>query len=106
MIDHERLREMEDDFGAEELAQIVGAFIDESSAAIEVLRTGWGDARVRRDRLHFIKGCARTMGAVGLGDLCERIETGAAGPGEFRALEREFLAAREALLAMGLRQAG
>ena len=106
MIDRERLMEMEADFGAEELALIVAAFLGEASAAIAKLRAGWSDDDVRRDRLHFLKGCARTIGARRLGALCERLEGGISGPEDLRALEREFALVREALEPRRLREAG
>ena len=107
MIDHERLRELEEDFGAEELAQVLAAFLEEAAAAVEALRSGWTDADLRRDRLHFLKGCARTIGAMRLGDLCERFE-GAPGPGDdgARRIEREFAQVREAIGRDRLRAAG
>ena len=107
MIDNQRLREMEADFGADELDGIVAAFLEEAAAAVAALRAGWADEAIRRDRLHFLKGCAWTIGAVRLGDSCERVE-GEANPGraDLRELEREFRAAREALARHRLRQVG
>jgi HPt (histidine-containing phosphotransfer) domain-containing protein len=106
MIDRERLSQMESDFGAEEVRLIVAAFLEEAAAAIAALRAGWSDETVRLDRLHFLKGCSRTIGAARLGDLCETFESGTSGHEDFRALEREFAAVRDALGAAPLREAG
>jgi HPt (histidine-containing phosphotransfer) domain-containing protein len=106
MIDRERLSQMESDFGAEEVRLIVAAFLEEAAAAIAALRAGWSDDSVRLDRLHFLKGCARTIGAMRLGDLCEEFESGTQGHADFSALEREFSAVRDALGTTRLREAG
>lgn len=99
MIDHRRLDEMEHAFGSDEVAGIVAAFIEEAASAVRTLVARWEDDAVRRDRLHFLKGCAWTVGAAGLGDLCERLEERDPGPDGPRALEREFRAAEDALRA-------
>lgn len=76
MIDQARLRELEEDFGAEDLAEIVDAFLEEALEAVEAMQNmdpendGEGIAR----HLHFLKGCARNVGAVALGDYCEALE--------------------------------
>lgn len=106
MIDHERLADMRTTFGAEEVALIIAAFLEEASAAIATLRAGWDDEAVRLERLHFLKGCARTIGAIRLGDLCERFEGATSGPEDVGALEREFAVVRAELRAGRLRETG
>lgn len=97
---------MEADFGAEELALIIAAFQLEATEALAALRAGWMDDHIRHDRLHFLKGCARTVGAVRLGDLCEAFEAATVGPEDCRLLEREFHAACEVLSPERFRAAG
>lgn len=107
MIDHERLSEMEADFGTEELAGIIDTFLGEAAGAIGTLAATGSDPAVRRERLHFLKGCARTIGAVRLGDLCERLEVAEAfGPDDAAGLAREFRAVRDALDGRELRKTG
>ncbi len=84
----------------------MAAFLEEATAAVAALRARWSDEAVRLDRLHFLKGCSRTIGAMRLGDLCERFESGTSGFADFRALEREFAAVHETLGAARLRAAG
>lgn len=97
MIDHERLATMEADFGAEELALIIAAFRAEAADALAGLRAGWMNATIRRERLHFLKGSARTIGATRLGDLCEAFELGAPDPDAYHLLEHEFASVCKAL---------
>lgn len=107
MIDHERLRELEEDFGADQLQQILASFLEETAAAMEALRAGWRDPAVRRDRLHFVKGCARTVGAAELGDICESLEADP-DPGRdgLRRLEHEFRQVGDAIDRHQQRQEG
>jgi len=76
MIDQSRLKELEEDFGAEELAEIVDAFIDEAKETLDELRSlGTGsDPNAVARHLHFLKGCARNVGATELGNMCEALE--------------------------------
>ena len=97
MLDLERLAGMEADFGAEELALILAAFREEATNAVDALRAGWMDDAIRRDRLHFLKGSARTIGARRLGDLCEELETAAPQKDGWRVLEQELAVICEAL---------
>lgn len=106
MIDHERLAGMEADFGEEEVAMIVAAFIEEATGAMARLRTGWHDDEIRDERLHFLKGCARTIGAVRLGNLCERLERVLPGPDDPELLAHEVAMACAALRQRQLRKAG
>ncbi len=76
MIDQTRLQELEDDFGADELGEIVEAFLDEAFEAVDELQTLDRDADLDAigRHLHFLKGCARNVGAMDLGDICEALE--------------------------------
>ncbi len=107
MIDHERLAELEADFGSDELRQIIDVFLEEAGETVERLGAEGDDPGVRGDRLHFLKGCARAIGAGRLGDLCDRLERAATFGADDRArLEREFRALREALDRRDLLEAG
>lgn len=98
MFDQERLKELRADFGADELGQVIAAFLEEAEEAIETLASSGLDRDIHRDRLHFLKGCARSVGADRLGNLCERLEGEAALLPEDQArLEREFQALSVAL---------
>ena len=78
MIDAARLKELEDDFGAEDLDEIIEAFLDEAEEALGALAGMLGrEAETERaGQLHFLKGCARNIGARDLGDVCEALESG------------------------------
>lgn len=107
MIDQERLEELRADFGPYELRQIIATFLEEAGQAIETLAAAGSDCNVRRDRLHFLKGCARSVGADRLGSLCERLESEAAfGPEDQARLERELRALSDALGPEDLHDAG
>ena len=106
MLDLERLAGMEADFGAEELALIIAAFREEAANALAALRAGWTNEATRRERLHFLKGSARTIGARRLGDLCEAFETGIPEQDGWLALEQEFASVCEALDRRSFREAG
>jgi HPt (histidine-containing phosphotransfer) domain-containing protein len=76
MIDQKRLRELEEDFGVDDLAEIIDAFLEEAFESVDELREL--DPETEREgiarRLHFLKGCARNIGAMALGDQCETLE--------------------------------
>lgn len=79
MIDATRLKELEEDVGSEGLREILDAFLADAEGAIIELRkmAACGPADACRDQLHYLKGCARNVGAARLGDLCERLEAAA-----------------------------
>ena len=76
MIDEQRLQELEDDFGAEDLAEIIDVFLQEVADGVDALGGMLSDTphEERKAQLHLLKGCARNLGATALGDLCERYE--------------------------------
>ena len=76
-------------------------FLEETDDAITALAAG-PDAR--GERLHFIKGCARMLGAVRLGGFCEEPESeDFFGPDDLRLLQREFGAFRDELMRYPMR---
>ena len=76
MIDQARLEELVNDFGEEDLAEIIEVFLDETWEAINALEAVIGamTADEQRERFHFLKGCARNIGALTFGDICEKWE--------------------------------
>ena len=76
MIDEARLNELKDDFGADGLAEIIEAFVEEARGAVDEIAPfcDTGPSPERADRFHFLKGCARNIGAVELGRMCEVME--------------------------------
>lgn len=75
-IDEDRLRELEEDFGADGLEMIVDAFLEEAIEIIEVLGQSVSDApdQDRVGHFHFLAGAARNIGAKKFGDLCSTLE--------------------------------
>lgn len=97
MIDRDRLAELEDDFGAEDLQEIIEAFLSEAEETVTALGHSLSDEPTpeRNGHLHFLKGCARNVGAVRLGDLCEQFED--ANTGYSRADHQVLLAEFQAV---------
>lgn len=94
IVDEDRIRELEDDFGAEDLAEIIEAFLEEASEAVEALAPLLSDvpSEERKDQFHFLAGAARNLGAVAFGDLSKRLEeeNGPFGADDFAAFRAEF----------------
>ena len=79
MIDHARLKELEDDFGAEDLSDLIDAFLIEAQEAVDTLDeliADWSERR-NREQFHFLKGCALNIGATEFAKLCESNEKSA-----------------------------
>ena len=76
MIDQARLDELAQDFGEEDLAEIIEVFLAETWEAIDALkdRVDTLSPDDQRDQFHFLKGCARNIGASQFGDYCEKWE--------------------------------
>lgn len=107
MIDQSRLDELANDFGEEDLAEIIEVFLAETWEAVDALE-GKVEAmplEERREHFHFLKGCARNIGATSFGDLCEEWETGSApfGPTDYTRLRGEFQSVCDYLSGRGLR---
>jgi len=71
-LDETRLAELEDDFGVEDLACVVEAFLEEAAEAVASLEAMVSDSpdQARTAQFHFLVGSARNLGATGLADLC------------------------------------
>ncbi|MEM9059226.1 MAG: Hpt domain-containing protein [Pseudomonadota bacterium] len=76
MIDRSRLRELVDDFGEDDLMDLIESFLEEAAEAVEGLRAMVSEtySEERSQRFHFLKGCALNLGATELGELCETLE--------------------------------
>ena len=75
-IDENRLRELADDFGADDLAEIIDAFLEEASEAVDALEQCLSDepSQARVEYFHFLAGAARNLGAIAFGALCQQLE--------------------------------
>ena len=76
MIDEKQLRELADDFGSEDLMDLIESFLDEAAEAVTELGAMVSDeySEERAAQFHFLKGCAVNVGANDLAGLCERYE--------------------------------
>lgn len=71
-----RLKELEDDFGAEDLGMIVEAFLEEASEKVDEIGTCLSEVpdADRVGHFHFLVGAARNIGAKSFGDMCQKHE--------------------------------
>ncbi|WP_424966103.1 Hpt domain-containing protein [Dinoroseobacter sp. S375] len=77
MIDWNRVRELQDEIGADDFGEIVEVFMEEVEAAIGQLPTADKGADLEA-LMHLIKGCAWNLGFRALGKLCADGEAAAA----------------------------
>lgn len=71
MIDWNQIKQLEEDVGAEDLADVVEIFIEEVDEAVDALRNG--SAPTGADlaaAMHFLKGSAYNLGFKAFGDKC------------------------------------
>ena len=108
MIDQTRLKELEADFGAEDLGDLIEVFLAETWEGLEVLEAliEQGDAEPLRDQFHFLKGCARNIGAAAFADSCESYERSEqlATVSDLRVMRSEFQAVCDWFSDGGLKQ--
>lgn len=94
IVDADRIRELEDDFGAEDLAEIVEAFLEEALEAVDALGPMVSDqpGPERKEQFHFLAGAARNLGAVAFGNLAKRLEEadGPFGVDAYESFQAEF----------------
>ena len=71
MIDWSQIKQVEEDVGAEDLAEVVEIFIEEVEEAVDALRgmSEMADAQMA-PAMHFLKGSAYNLGFKGFGDYC------------------------------------
>ena len=75
MLDLERIRELRDEIGEDDFAEVAVVFIDELEEVIGKLREG-GSPEQTREWLHFLKGCALNLGLSGLAEQALKGEGG------------------------------
>lgn len=71
MIDWTRISQLEAEIGADELPALVPIFLDEVGGAIEAFDNGQTPTE---SALHFLKGCAMTLGFRDLAQLASEGE--------------------------------
>lgn len=76
MIDWERFNELRDEIGAEDLADVVAVFLDETDEVMARIREV--SATQMESKLHFLKGSALNLGLRAFADLCQEGEKRAA----------------------------
>ncbi|MEM1297673.1 MAG: Hpt domain-containing protein [Pseudomonadota bacterium] len=107
MIDQSRLDELANDFGEEDLAEIIEVFLTETWEAIDALecKAGSMDEQEQREQFHFLKGCARNIGAEDFGNMCEVWENGpqSFAASDYPSLRSAFQAVCDELSGRGLR---
>ena len=73
MIDWDRVRELQDEIGQDEFAEVVTMFLDEADEVLARISPA-GGAALLRDDCHFLKGAALNLGFSSLADLCQNAE--------------------------------
>ena len=81
MIDWNRVRELRDEIGTDEFADVVDLFLEEVESEISALRGRDRPDRIEA-RLHFLKGSALNLGFRQFSGLCQAGES-AASEGQF-----------------------
>ena len=103
MIDWHRVRELQEEIGQDEFAEVVTMFLDEADEVLARI-TPAGGAALLRDDCHFLKGAALNLGFASLANLCQTAERRAKeGDCAINLIEMRkcYHASREALI-MGL----
>jgi len=75
-IDEDRLRDLEEDFGADGLEIVIEAYLEESTEVVEAIGALLTDQpdQQRLEHFHFLRGAAHNVGARRFGDLCQHLE--------------------------------
>lgn len=72
MIDHDRIAELREEVGENDLAEVLQLFCEEVEETLERLAKGvFGDLA---EEMHFIKGSALNIGMTEVGRLCQQAE--------------------------------
>lgn len=102
MVNWDRIRELREEIGEEDYAEVVELFFAEVSAAIERLGRP-GTDKEREADLHFLTGSALNLGFDALGRLCQagevRAVAGTLEDAEVRAVVETYHASRTAFAA-------
>lgn len=98
MIDWQRIRELVDEFGADDFAEVVDLFLQEVEGAIDQLAESCGDPSLMAQHMHFLKGAALNLGFSELSDLCSQGESaakaGSSDPAMVETVRRKFAESR------------
>ncbi|MGQ0565047.1 MAG: Hpt domain-containing protein [Gemmobacter sp.] len=78
MVDWTRVRELQDEIGADDFAEVVQLFLEETDDVVARLIAGPPMAEVEA-LLHFLKGSSVNLGLATLAKLCADGERRAAG---------------------------
>lgn len=71
MINWNQIKQLEEDVGTEDLAEVVTLFLSEVDEAIDGLDTvATGTSKEVAEALHFLKGSAFNLGFQEFGDYC------------------------------------
>jgi HPt (histidine-containing phosphotransfer) domain-containing protein len=70
MIDWIRVRELRDEIGEDDLAEVVDLFLDEADEVAKNIGNGLAPEEVEA-ALHFLKGSALNLGFRKLAELCQ-----------------------------------
>lgn len=73
MIDWERVDELRDEIGAEDLADVIDMFLDEVAEKLQDVQAGTSTASLSED-MHFLKSSALNIGFADLAQLCSTAE--------------------------------
>ena len=74
MINWQRVNELRDEVGAEDFDEVVDLFLEEVEEVTNRL-ANTPNANTLAEDLHFLKGCALSLGFSGFSDLCQKGET-------------------------------
>ena len=96
MIDWDRIGELRDEVGAEDLVEIADVFLSEMTEALDPVRLGRPPADPA-SWLHFLKGAALNLGFADLARLCADGE-GAGNAPDYDGILALFDASAQALL--------
>ena len=77
MINWDRVRELKDDIGADEIGDVVELFLEEVEEVIDRLKQPDRPRELESD-MHFLKGSALNLGFETLGTMCSDAEKSAA----------------------------
>ncbi len=101
MIDWDRLNELRDEIGAEDLADVVSVFLEEADEVMAQVVAGLPAARMEA-QLHFLKGSALNLGLRDFAELCQegekRAAAGAEAPVDLARLATVYDASKTAFL--------
>lgn len=73
MIDWDRVAELRDEIGAEDLTTVIGMFLDEVAEKLQAVKDGASRATLSED-MHFLRSSALNIGFAELAKLCSAIE--------------------------------